>query len=114
MSLLEQNVRSHLAGDSCDLAKPQVGKLPTQSNSHPISKERSRIEEAKTGDFEEDASDIGSYKIADVLDRGMAIGSSVEQLFKEGCLPSSHPFSWKTVQREPKGDHGVVRVRGNW
>lgn len=34
--------------------------------------------------------------------------------FSDGYLPIEHPFSWKSVSKNPKGDHGEISVRGTW
>lgn len=31
--------------------------------------------------------------------------------FREGRLQASHPFSWASIDKKPKGDHGIVELR---
>ncbi len=44
------------------------------------------------------------------------LGSSLdaELSTQDRGLPSLHPFCWERIMSDPKGDHGMVEVRGSW
>lgn len=31
--------------------------------------------------------------------------------FQDGRVPASHPFSWASIDKDPKGDHGTIELR---
>jgi hypothetical protein len=50
----------------------------------------------------------------DTLLSEQLIGAKVDRDLSRSLhgLDPAHPFSWESIQQDPKGDHGIVECRG--